>query len=175
MGNPKGVKRDFQALQRRRLKAAASFEQGLSKAEVARRLGVSNQSAGRWFVTWQKGGSAALRHPGRAGRKPRLTEAQLAALQDDLQQNPQAHGFATNLWTTERVARLIQRRFAVKYHPDHVWRILRQLGWSCQRPTTRARQRDEAAIRRWKKLTWPTLKKTPPAKAAPSSSSTRAA
>jgi transposase len=168
------VKRDFKALQQRRLKAAAWFDQGLSKAEVARRLGVSNQSSGRWFAAWQRGGTAALRHPGRAGRKPRLTEVQLSALELDLRQNPQTHGFATNLWTTERVARLIQRRFAVTYHPDHVWRVLRRLGWSCQRPTTRARQRDETAIRRWKKLMWPTLKKTPRAKAAPSSSSTRA-
>lgn len=167
MGNPRGVKRDFQALQRRRLKAAAWFEQGLSKAEVARRLGVSNQSAGRWHAAWQSGGAAALRHAGRAGRKPRLSPKQLGELEQSLKQNPQAHGFATNLWTTERVARLIQRRFAVTFHPDHVWRILRQLGWSCQRPTTRARQRDEEAIRHWKKVTWPTLKKTPRAKAAP--------
>lgn len=174
MGNPRGVKRDFKALQQRRLKAAACFDRGLSKAEVARRLGVSNQSSGRWFAAWQAGGAAALRHPGRAGRKPRLSAEQLRRLEQDLKKNPQAHGFATTLWTTERVARLIQRRFAVRYHPDHVWRVLRRLGWSCQRPTTRARQRDEAAIRHWKKITWPTLKKTPPTKAARSSSSTRA-
>jgi transposase len=144
------------------------------KAEVARRLGVSNQSTGRWHVAWQTGGVAALRHPGRAGRKPRLAETQLTELEQSLKQNPQAHGFATNLWITERVARFIQRRFGVAYHPDHVWRILQRLGWSCQRPSTRARQRDEAAIRRWKKVTWPTLKKTPRAKATLLSSSTKA-
>ena len=79
------------------------------------------------------------------------------------------------MWTTERIARLIQRQFGVRYHRDHVGRLLGQMGWSCQRPTGRARERKEAEIARWKRVEWPRIKKKPKKKGAPSSSSTRAA
>jgi hypothetical protein len=79
------------------------------------------------------------------------------------------------LWTTGRVAELIEQEFAERFHPGHVWRLLRQLGWSCQRPTGRALERDETRIRWWKREHWPALKKKPAASGAPSSSSTKAA
>ena len=60
-------------------------------------------------------------------------------------------GYDTGLWTSARVAHLIEQECGIEYHPGHVWRILRQLGWSCQRPTGRALERDEAAIVRWKR------------------------
>jgi transposase len=65
------------------------------------------------------------------------------------------------LWTTARVAQVIDQLTGIRYHPDHVCRLLQKLGWSCQRPTGRARQRDEPAISRWHKVTWPALKKRP--------------
>ena len=88
MGNPKGVKQDFAALERRRMQAVKLFAQGRSKAEVARRLGVSNQSAGRWHAAWEAGGNKALKHPGRAGRKPRLQPLDRVQLAADLQTGP---------------------------------------------------------------------------------------
>jgi transposase len=85
----------------------------------------------------------------------------LPALKRALKAGPGEYGFATELWTTQRVAQVIQSLFGIQYHPDHVGRLLGQIGWSCQRPTTRALQRDERAIRRWKQETWPRLKKKP--------------
>lgn len=161
MGFPKGQKRDFNALQRRRLKAATLFDKGLAPAEVARRFGVSCQSASRWHKAWAKGGKSALKKTPKAGRPPRLKPAEVADLKRSLKAGPGEHGFATELWTTERVAQVIQNRFGIQYHPDHVGRLLGQIGWSCQRPTTRAIQRDKKAIQRWKQVTWPRLKKKP--------------
>jgi transposase len=161
MGFPKGQKRDFIALQRRRLKAATRFDQGLAPAEVARRLGVSCQSASRWHQAWEKGGQAALKRVPKAGRPPRLKPQDLPALKCALKAGPGEHGFDTELWTTQRVAQVIRSLFGIQYHPDHVGRLLGQIGWNCQRPTTRAPQRDEPAIRRWKQETWPRLKKSP--------------
>jgi transposase len=60
------------------------------------------------------------------------------------------------------VAAVIARTFGVTYHPAHVWRILRGEGWSCQKPERRARERDEAAIQRWRVERWPHIKKRPP-------------
>jgi transposase len=72
------------------------------------------------------------------------------------------------------VAKLIAERTGRHYHPGHVWKLLRGLGFSCQQPTRQAIERDEPAIARWQKHTWPQLKKKPGGSAAPSSSSTSA-
>jgi transposase len=174
MGNPKGVRRDFEALEKRRLQAARLFAKGCSQAEVARQTGVSRESARRWHGDWQRRGKQGLKKAGRAGRKPRLNTEQLATLRRGLTEGPEVLGYGTGLWTTPRVADLIERQTGQKYHPGHVWRILRCLGWSCQRPTGRATQRDEPAIQRWKQVRWPEIKKKPGRSAAPSSLSTKA-
>src|SRR5438876_472039 len=74
---------------------------------------------------------------------------------------PEVRGYETELWTTVRVADLIEQECGVKYHPAHVWRILQELGWSCQRPTRRALERNEKKIEGWQKKRWPKLKKKP--------------
>ncbi len=174
MGNPAGVKRDFVALERRRLKAAQLLAQGVPPAEVARRVGVHRQSVSRWARELTETGRAGLKRAPRAGRPPRLSEADRRRLVAALKRGPEAFGYATGLWTARRVADLIARECRVTYSPGHVWKLLRQLGWSCQRPTGRALERDEAAIRQWTQVRWPALKETPRAGAKRSSSSTRA-
>lgn len=174
MGHPAGMKRDFKALERRRLKAAKLLAQGMSEAEVARRVGAHRQSVNRWSRTLAEKGKAGLKHPGRAGRKPRLDGAALRQIERALKRGPEAYGYSTSLWTTERVAALIEQEWGVRFHAGHVWRILRRLEWSCQRPVGQARERDEQAITYWKKERWPKLKKTPHARGERSSSSMRA-
>jgi transposase len=167
MGNPAGVKRDFDALERRRLEAFELLKRGLHQSEVARQVGVHRQSVSRWAQQIEQSGRAGLKQAGRAGRKPRLTKADLKGLERDLKRGPQAFGYETDLWTLARVADLIKDRFGVRFTVGHVWGLLGKLGWSCQRPTGRALQRDEAAIERWKKKRWPKLKKKPSARGAP--------
>jgi transposase len=153
-------RRDFKALEERRMRAAELFGRGRRPAEVARELGVSVQSASEWYRRWSAGGKQALRAAGRAGRLPRLDTDQLARVEDALLRGPAANGFPTELWTLPRVAAVIERVTGVAYHPGHVWRILRQqLGWSRQRPARRATERDDAAIEAWVKQRWPKLKK----------------
>jgi len=174
MGNPAGVRRDFEKLEQRRLEAAELLRQGLQQAEVARRVGVHRQSVSRWAQELKQGGKRALRKAGRAGRRPRLHPEDLRRIEKALQRGPEALGYETSLWTAWRVADLIERECGVKYHPSQAWRILRQLGWSCQRPVGRAMERDEEKIRRWKRERWPEIKKKPKKRAEPSSSSTKA-
>lgn len=154
-------KRDFSALERRRLKAARWLKRGARPADVARRLGVHRQSVGRWRQQLQQSGLASLKKAGRAGRPAKMTAEQLLRLEEELVRGPRAWGYTTELWTTQRVADLIQRRFGVRYHRDHVGRVLAQMGWSCQRPVGRAKERNEARIRRWKRVEWPRIKKKP--------------
>jgi transposase len=137
-------------------------------------VGVHRQSVGRWDQQLQQGGLRALKKAGRAGRKPRLRPEDLRRIERGLKRGPGALGYETSLWTSWRVAHLIEHECGVKYHPTQAWRILRQLGWSCQRPTGRALERDEKKIQQWKRQRWPELKKRPKTKAAPWSSSTKA-
>jgi transposase len=177
MGNIRGFKRDtecFKTLEQRRLKAARLLEQGVHQSAVARRVGVHRQSVSRWARQLEEAGRAGLKRAGRAGRKPKLSDADLKRIEQGLQQGPEALGYSTSLWTSQRVAHLIKQECGVQYSLTHVWRLLKQLGWSCQRPVGRALERDEEAIRRWKKRRLPELKKTPRATTKPSSSSTKA-
>ena len=134
-----GSRRDFAGLEKRRLKAARLFAKGKSRAEVARTLGASWPAVNNWYRAWQREGEAGLKAAGRAGRKPKLTAGQLGQLEQELLRGPLAHGYATILWTLPRIARLIAKLTGVSYHPGHVWRILRSLGWSLQRPEHRAK------------------------------------
>lgn len=154
-------RRDFQALERRRLHAARLFADGKPQAFVAHQLQVSRQSVHRWLAQWRRQGTKGLRAAGRAGRRPKLTAAQRRCLDQALRRGARAHGFRTELWTLPRVAQLIEQTCATQYHPGHVGRILRSLNWTLQRPARRAKERDEAAIRQWVRRRWPTVKKTP--------------
>ncbi len=175
MGNPRGVRRDFDALEKRRWEAVRLVvEEGLSQSEAARRVKAAQQSVSRWVGEHRRRGPAGLRKAGRAGRKPLLDATQLERLASLLLEGPEAYGFPTPLWTCPRVARLIADEFGVRYHEGHVWKILRALNWSPQRPVGKARERNEEAIRGWRRKTWPAIKKKPENKTARSSSSTKA-
>lgn len=150
------------------------FARGETQAAVARALSVTTAATNHWYQAWQAQGRRGLKAAGRAGRKPRLGPAELAKLDRALRGGPAAQGFATAVWTLPRVATVIERLTGVVHHPGHVWRVLRGLGWSLQRPGRQARERDEAAIAEWKRTRWPRLKKTPGAAGPGSSSRTKA-
>jgi transposase len=153
-------RRDFAAMEERRMRAADLFEQGVIPAEIARQVGVSHQIVSDWRAAWRRSGRAGLRGAGRAGRLPKLSRDQFAQVEGELAKGAAANGYANDLWTLKRVAEVIQRVTGVSYHPAHVWYILRQgLNWSWQRPARRATERNDEAIQRWVKQRWPQLKK----------------
>jgi transposase len=149
-------------LQARRLRAAELFAAGLRQAEVARQLGgVSRQSVHSWHARWQQGGTDALRSRGPTGPTPRLSDRQLGQVAHVLLEGATANGFVGELWTLDRIAVVIERLTGVRHHPAHVWAVLRhRLGWTVQRPARQAAERDQDAIERWVKETWPRIKQT---------------
>ena len=159
-------------LEKRRRRAVALLEEGLSLHEAARRVGCHPSSVLRWREALREGGEAALAPRPASGRPPRLTARQKERLVRLLLWGAMAHGWRTELWTTQRIAELIEEKFKVRYHRDHVGRLMHALGWSHQKPERRALERDEAAIERWRRVEWPRIKKTPPGWAPTSSSST---
>ena len=154
---PKGKVKE---LQRRRQRAIALLKDGYGIREVARMVGSSGSSVVRWRDAYEKGGAKALEPKPTPGRPRKLSDKQRQKLSRLLDKGPTAFGYKTNLWTLERIAAVIRKKFRVCYHPSGVWRILRQMGYSCQKPERRARERDEQAIATWRKSDWPRIKKS---------------
>jgi len=154
-------RRDFSALQKRRMRAANLLRRGFTQAHIAAKLGVSRQSVSRWAATVEAEGATGLRKAGRAGRRPGLDEAQRRKLIQSLKAGALVAGYGTDLWTLKRVGRLIEEDTGLRYSESGVWHVLANLGFSCQRPVGRALERDEAGIKHWKRKRWPALKKTP--------------
>lgn len=156
----RGIKRQLE-LRKRRLKAVALFEKGERQVTVARQLRVSKQAVSQWWIAWHNGNDRLLNGAVRAGRPPRLEKQQLGLVEKQLLRGAAANGYETDLWTLPRVAGLIKKITGVSYHPAHVWKILHKIGWSVQRPTLRARERDQQKVQEWIQGRWEEVKKTP--------------
>jgi transposase len=139
------------------------LQQGKEPPEVARLVGAPRQTVYRWREVLRAKGIDGLREMSKGGRPAQLNAEQYEQLREVLLNGAQSAGFGTDLWTLKRVRQTIEKRFGVRFSEVHVWRLLGRLGFSSQKPEKRAAERDEAAISRWKRRTWPALKKTPPA------------
>jgi len=163
----RGTKREREA---RRFRAIALLTEGRAACDVARVVGVTEGAVSQWKTAFDEQGEEGLRSKPHPGGQYKLAPERRAKLPKILAAGPEAHGFSTNLWTLDRVAQVIEREFGVQYHPAHVWRILDGLGWSCQKPERRARERDEEVIQQWRDQEWPRIKRGPAEQAAASSS-----
>ncbi len=153
----------------RRMRALELHEQGWSGTRIAEALGVTGGAVSQWLRRAREGGREALRTQPPPGPRPRLTEEQRKDLPQVLARGAEAHGFVGDVWTTARVAAVIRRDYGVRYHPAHVSRLLRAIGWSVQRPLRRASQRKQAAIEEWQQERRAALEAKPRRKGAPSS------
>jgi transposase len=154
MGNAK-------QLEGRRQRAIALLKEGCAPVEVARLIGVDRRSVRRWKAAYRVEGSGGLAARPVPGRPSKLTARQRVQLEGVLLRGAGASGFESDLWSCPRVAQVIRRRFGIGYHVDHIGRLLRSLGFTPQRPTRRALERDEEGIQRWVREQWPRIKKKP--------------
>ena len=119
---------------------------------------MSEGAVSQWLKRGRAGGVEALNaHPPK-GVTPRLSAEQKAQNPALLAKGAEAYGFRGEVWTARRVAEVIARTFGVRYHRDHVGRLLREAGWSRQQPIERATQRNEASIKQWSEERWPAIK-----------------
>lgn len=146
-------------LERRRRRAIALLEVGHRQAEVARAVGAHPSSVKRWWEAYQKIGEGGLAAKPVPGRPSRLSARQRKLLVSRLLKGAQANGFPTDLWTCPRIAKVIEDRYGVHYHVDHIPRLMASLGFSSQKPEKRAVERDEERIARWVAKDWRRIKK----------------
>jgi transposase len=135
--------------------------EGYGDAAIAPMLNTTATSVRRWRQAYQQRGPAGLAAKPVPGRPPRLSRRQKRGLVSRLLKGPLAHGFATDLWTCPRIAQVIEERYGVRYHVDHIPRLMASLGFSSQKPERQASERDEEAIRGWIRRDWRRIKKRP--------------
>src|SRR3954452_6816589 len=146
-----------ECLEWRRFRALYLKRRGWIQRDIAEALDVSEVALSTWLARARDGGPDALRARPAPGRSPRLSPDQMRSIPELLWHGPEAYGFRGQVWTCARVGRVIEEEFGVRYHKDHVGRILKGLRWTPQHPIKRAIQRDDEAIRRWRDETWPEL------------------
>lgn len=139
--------------------------EGHTTGEIAQHLKVHRSTVPLWIEHWNNYGEEGLWEGARSGRPVGLTEDQRQKLRDILDSGPVAYGLETGIWTSPLVSHIIHDEFARQYHPGHVRKLLRRLGYSVQRPTTRLVQANAKQKRKWVRHTYPNLKKTLKAKA----------
>jgi transposase len=143
----------------RRKRAWALYQTGWKQKDIAEALGVTQGAVSQWIKRGKAGGEAGLTEQTKSGAPVRLSAPDRQKLPGLLERGAESFGFRGDLWTCARVGKLIEREFGVRYHPAHVSRILKDLGWTPQKPIRRAKQRKEAEIQHWKDVRWPELKK----------------
>lgn len=146
-------------LERRRQRAIALLKEGYQPVDIATMLSVDRRSVRRWKATYHNEGEKGIHAKPASGRPPKLDRDDIKKLEKALLKGSKAAGFPTDLWTCPRVVYLIHTLFGIRYHVDHVGRILHALGWSPQRPERRAMERNEKRIKQWVKVDWRRIKK----------------
>jgi transposase len=153
---PRGSPAELEA---RRRRAVRLLQAGNSLTAVSRMVGAAVSAVWQWRETFRRKGDKGLAARPAPGRPRKLTSRQRRRLPKLLAAGAQAYGYRNDLWTTRRIAAVIERELHVEYHPAHVSRILADLGWSCQKPERRALERNEPAIEHWKSHRWVDIKK----------------
>jgi len=156
---PLSQERDRKVLEKRRLKAIKLKQKGWSQYKIANHLGVSFEAVSNWVELYKESGLKGLKSKGHPGPKSQLTAAERKKLKAAILKGPKALGHTTGIWTLERIASLIEDIGGAKFKTTQTWRIVTSLGFSCQKPITRAKERNEAAIKNWKLREFPGLKK----------------
>lgn len=156
-----------------RLHAVVLNMEGKTAPQIATVLKVHRSKVSIWLHNWQEYGMDGMLEGHRPGRPPTLSNHQKQRLADILDSGTVAYGFATGVWTSPMVARVIKEEFSVTYHPSHVSRILHEIGFSVQRPKKALAQADKNLQSQWVRYKYPSIKKKPRAKGQHSSSKTR--
>jgi transposase len=145
----------------RRLRAWELKQQGWKQNKIAEALGVSEGAVSQWLKRARQGGEAALRQRRGQGSKSRLSEEGLRQLPEVLSRGASAYGYSDDTWTQPRVAGVIQQVFGIRYGWRQAGRLLHKIGWSRQKPSRVARQRDEQAVDTFRQRTWVEAEKKP--------------
>jgi transposase len=147
-------------LEARRRLAVQRVAEGWKQKDVAAFLGVTERAVNGWVAARRLAGDDGLKGKPHPGAKPKLSKRREASVLSWLARSPMSFGYKTDLWTTRRLAEVIERRYGVRFNSNYLAEWLTARGYAPQKPETRAVERDNAAIGRWVAEEWPRIKKS---------------
>lgn len=152
-------KLNHKTLEEIRIRAVRQVQQGKSPEEVIAALGMTRCCIYNWLAAYRSGGWDALKAKKLYGRPKKLTGKQMESIcKIIIQGNPQQYRFSFALWTLGLIQKLIYMKLGIKLSTASVWRLMKQLGLTCQRPLFRAYQQDKKAVDNWLRFTYPKIR-----------------
>jgi len=144
-----------------RQKAVKAVSEGKTQVEVAKMLGITRQTVGKWISKFRQGGDKSLKAKQRGRPKGSALlpwqAAQIAKAVTD--HHPDQLKLPFYLWTREAVARLIEQRFDVQLSIWTVGRYLSRWGFTPQKPTRRAYEQNPETVQAWLNKDYPMMQK----------------
>jgi transposase len=153
------TKRDQKELEKRRLQAGKMFEKGISQVSISKKFKVSRAAVCQWYAMWKEDGKKGLQSRGLPGFDSEFTEEKKKKLKTIILAGPIKSGYVTDFWTINRVRAVTKKELLIDLGYTRIWNTVLSLGFSCQKPERRARERNEKSITDWKQNTFPRLKK----------------
>jgi transposase len=145
----------------RRLHAILLNHEGKTSGEIAALLKCPRSCVTQWLASYETYGEEGLLEGYHSGRPAGLKEQQKTHLGDIIDSGPVAYGYLSGVWTSPMVVEVIENEFGIRYHPGHVRRLLAHMGFSVQRPKRILAKADKAKQERWRRYTYPAIKKKP--------------
>lgn len=155
----KAADRDGEYRVAKRIHSVLLNSEGRTSGEISKLLHAPRSCVFEWLKNYELFGIESFLEGVRSGRPARLTEKEQQRLEDIVDSGPIAYGFHSGVWTSKMITEIIWEEFRVDYHPGHVCRLLRQLGFSVQRPTKTLAKADPVKQHKWKRYTYPNIKK----------------
>lgn len=141
-----------------RRRAVSAVAAGQTMVAVAMALGVSRQAVGRWMRSARSGNGLAPKQRGRPkGRMLELTQARWV-IQRIVEHLPDELDLPFSLWTREAVRMLVEKQFRSTLSVWTIGRLLRDWGFSPQKPSRRAYERNPERVRAWLEEEYPSLR-----------------
>ena len=132
-----------------------------TSGDIASLLKVNRTNVSVWINNWNHLGADGLLEGHRSGRRSRLSPEDKVRLGDIIESGPVAYGLNTGVWTSKVITHIIEEEFGIGFHPGHVRKLLKEIGFSVQRPTYKLVHADSKKRNKWIRYTYPNLKKTP--------------
>jgi transposase len=144
----------------KRIHAVTLNHDGMTSGEIADLLDAPRSKVSQWLSDYEHYGFEALLEGQRSGRPDQLAESQRVQLEDIIDSGPVSWGFLSGVWSAPMVARVISEEFGIDYCARHVRRLLHAWGFSVQRPRRKLKRANPVEQNRWRRYTYPHLKKT---------------
>lgn len=143
-----------------RLRAVHAVSKGLSFTQVALTFGIARSTLHRWHLRFCKKGVGGLERRPVSGRPRKLQTLSEARLKRIVLAPATRFGFETDLWTVQRVHRILNDRGHEEVSLDTVWRRIQDIGLTWQTPEREYRQVDAAWRREWQETILPEIRQT---------------